>query len=400
MDEGSDDEGETDERVLRHHPDFVPEIFPVNKPPNKKQRVLVRGGVKSTSSSSEPPPPPLPPPPPPQQRRGGRGGRGGGGRGGGGGGGASDAAAAVGADAAKKKSQSIERPMDEKCDTELLDARDVPDADELYSENERALSQFIRLHPMLSMESTSERTLSTAASLVDAYSLPTRELETVSKTHDDLFLRRANSDVGERSCVNGEKCVCRWLAIFRYGEETNAAFVCREFLLPSQLADFNTSARLPKTQGKCLLCTRYFTAYTYTLARSSPSFCPKSCISIQAFGNLIESKSPEDDVVGHSNAVGGEGGYRPDAMLYIDEKWTNTAASRGPIGTLLWRPVVRFRTSDYVFVKDVDSGLYRIIQTAVGAEAEAVGGGGGGGSSSSGVNFGQPPFSPAVRVEA
>jgi hypothetical protein len=31
----------------------------------------------------------------------------------------------------------------------LLDARELPDADENYSENERALSEFFRLHPML-----------------------------------------------------------------------------------------------------------------------------------------------------------------------------------------------------------------------------------------------------------
>ena len=276
----------------------------------------------------------------------------------------------------------------EKPAEDLLDLRDTPDADELYTENERALSQFIRLHPMLSLESTSERTLSTAASLVDSYALPTRELETVSKTHDDLFFRRPNADMGERACINNEKCVCRWLAIFRYGEETEKAFICREFLLPSQLKEFHVSGKMPKSQGKCLMCARYFTAYTYTLARNSPSFCPKSCIAIQSFGNLIESKSPEDDVLGHSNAVGGQDGYRADAMLYVDEKWTDTAASRGPIGTLLWRPVVRFKTSDYVFVKDSGDGMYRVIQTNVGAE------------NTKSLNFGQPPSSLTERVEA
>ena len=34
-------------------------------------------------------------------------------------------------------------------DGDLLDDRDVADTDELYSENERALTQFIKLHPML-----------------------------------------------------------------------------------------------------------------------------------------------------------------------------------------------------------------------------------------------------------
>jgi len=371
MNDASDDECNQDTKhkgVLRHRPDFVPDIFPANKPPEKKQRVLVRGRKHADASSYS------------VQSNGGRG---------------SSSASAASAhtaevdevtSSARAKSKRVERSSYEK-PAELLDSRDVPDADELYTENERALSQFIRLHPMLSLESTSERTLSTAASLVDSYALPTRELEVVSKTHDDLFLRRANLDAGERPCINGDKCVCRWLAIFRYGEETDAAFVCREFLLPSQLKEFQNSGRVPKTQGKCLMCARYFTAYTYTLARNSPDFCPKSCISIQAFGNLIESTSPEDDVLGHSNSIGGDDGYNADAMLYVDEKWTDTAASRGPLGTLLWRPVVRFKTSDYVFLKNASDGLYTVIQTNIGANR-------------SDLDFGQPPSSMTKRVEA
>ena len=357
----------------RHHGDYVPELFPVNKPPAKRQR----GHDK-----------------PPVQRRGrGRGG-GGGGRGSAG---PSSSASTLGTAtiedqqtlSSKNKLHAIERKLPEVAETsELLDARDVPDVDELYTENERALSQFIRLHPMLSLESTSERTLSTAAAMVDSYALPTRELETVSKTHDDLFFRRANFEIGERSCVNADKCVCRWLAIFRHGEETDQAFVCREFLLPSQLKEFQSSGRTPKTQGKCLMCSRYFTSYVYTLARNSPSFSPKSCISIQAFGNLIESKCPEDEAMGHSNAVGGEQGYDKNAMLYVDEKWSDTQASRGPLGTLLWRPVVRFKSSDYVFVKDDADGEYKVIQQNVSSKVAST------------TNFYQPPSSLTSRAEA
>ena len=48
----------------------------------------------------------------------------------------------------KAKLKSIETSEGPK-ESGLLDSRDVPDADELYSENERMLSSFIRLHPML-----------------------------------------------------------------------------------------------------------------------------------------------------------------------------------------------------------------------------------------------------------
>ena len=83
--------------------------------------------------------------------------------------------------------------------------------------------------------------------------------------------------------------------------------------------------------------------------------------------------------------VGGEDGYSPDAMLYVDEKWTDTAASRGPLGTLLWRPVVRFLASDYVFVKGIHDGLYRVVQTNVGVRPSG---------------FGQPPSSTTEGLEA
>ena len=210
----------------------------------------------------------------------------------------------------------------------------------------------------------------------------------VTKSHDDLFLRRANSQLGERGCVNADKCVCRWLAIFRYGEETDKAFVCREFLLPSQLDEFKRSGRLPKAQGKCLLCCRYFSSYVYTLARTSPNFCPKSCIAVQAFGNVIGCSNPEDEAVSFANDVGSTDGYKPEAMLFADERWTATAASRGELGTLLWRPVVRFNSGDYVFVNDAETGEVRIVQINVGV------------TDTVGQDFGRPPHSMTVRVEA
>jgi hypothetical protein len=43
----------------------------------------------------------------------------------------------------------VERPPDADANMEFLDDRNVADLDELYGENERALSNFVRLHPML-----------------------------------------------------------------------------------------------------------------------------------------------------------------------------------------------------------------------------------------------------------
>ena len=68
----------------------------------------------------------------------------------------------------------------------------------------------------------------------------------------------------------GEKCIACWLAIWRYGDNTDKAFVCKEFLLPEAYALFQRTGDLPEEAGKCLVCTRYFTSYVYRLCRLDP----------------------------------------------------------------------------------------------------------------------------------
>jgi len=278
----------------------------------------------------------------------------------------------------------VERPDKRARGNDLLDARVALDPDENYNENERALTEFIRLHPMLSLDATSERMLTCVASMIGDYAAPTVELETVSKAHDDLFLRKAKPHVGERECVNGQKCVCRWTAIFRHGETTDKAFVCREFLLPSQQELFVRDGTLPKNVSKCLMCQRYFTSFVYTLARTSPSFCPTSELQIQVFGNKVASTCAADDAVTATAKVGSDDGYLASKMLFVDEKWADAASSRGSAGTLLWRPVVRFNCADYVFEKDVDG---EPIAVQVGMQTKIQ-------------DFGQPPLAAVQAAEA
>jgi len=208
--------------------------------------------------------------------------------------------------------------------------------------------------------------------MIDQSSVETKEVEVVTKSHDDLFLRPANVENGERSCCNGDKCTCRWTAIFRHGEHSDRAFVCREYLLPSQEAEFRRTGELPRTPGKCLLCTRYYTTHIYTLARNSPSFCPNSAIQIQAFCNKLVCESPKDDAPSHSSSIGSEDGYRASVMLFVDEKWADTSSSRNSMSALLWKPTVRFNCSDYKFVVDCD-GTPRAIQVSMAVEQRDFG---------------------------
>jgi len=267
---------------------------------------------------------------------------------------------------------SIELPAKPMDDHEFLDSRQVADADELYGENERALSNFIKLHPMLSLDATSEKILNKVSEMIDDFSIACKDVEVVTKWHDDLFLRPANAENGERPCVNGEKCVCRWTAIFRHGENSERAFVCREYVLPSHQKVFESTGELPRTVGKCLLCCRYFNHYIYTLARNSPKFCPKTPIQLQAFCNKITVPRPIDDAPSHSSSIGTDDGYRESVMLFVDEKWADVASSRNEMAALMWRPTVRFNSSDYQFVVDSE-GVPRAIQINMAVSSQNFG---------------------------
>ncbi len=242
------------------------------------------------------------------------------------------------------------------------------DADESYGSQEAALSQYLKLHPVLSLESTNCQTLQLVADLVESTSIPTKELEVVPKSYDDEMLRPPNTAIGERACCLGNRCICVWLARWRYGENTDMAFVGAEFLLPSERATFQKSGTLPPTNGKCLVCSRYVHTFVYRCARADPTFQPSAKIPLQAFGNSL-GVACGDDVPTHSSVANDSDGYRPEALLFVDETWADTAAARGSMATLLWRPVVRFDSTHYEYVRD-PNGLPRIVQRNVGASRD------------------------------
>jgi len=250
----------------------------------------------------------------------------------------------------------------------LLDGEPLT-ADEQYGENERKLSDFLALHPMLSLESTGSRSLQLMANLLEETCIPVQEVEVIPKSFDDQMLRPPLVSAGERPCVLADRCIARWLAIFRYGQNTDKAFVCREFLTPLQLKAFQNggAAELPSRRGKCLLCTRYLLNYIYILARNDNSFRPTKNLALNAFGNAICADCDVDGAVTTSSVTNATDGYLPSAMLFVDEQFAETAAARGPLGTLLWRPTVKFHSSHYKYVVD-QSGIPRILQVGVAVE--------------------------------
>lgn len=129
------------------------------------------------------------------------------------------------------------------------------DVSENYTDDEKALNTFQKLHPLLSLESTTQKALQLVANLLDTTELPTVEMPCIPKSYDDQFLGPPNTLAGERPCCLGGKCIAYWMAVFRYGEGNDKGFVCKEFLLPEQKKWFESSGNLPPQPAKCLLCT-------------------------------------------------------------------------------------------------------------------------------------------------
>jgi len=142
--------------------------------------------------------------------------------------------------------------------------------DEMYSEDEKLLNEFLKLHPMLSNEATSQRTLQALAGMFEKASLKSVDLPVVGKSHDDQFLSPPNEAIGERTCINGANCLAQHVAKMRYGVDTDKAFTCKEFLLPHQLRTFLDGHGLPQRRGKCLMCCRYYQNYTYIIVSARP----------------------------------------------------------------------------------------------------------------------------------
>ena len=226
-------------------------------------------------------------------------------------------------------------------------------------------------------------------------------LPVVPKSHDDLFLQPAKEDIGERPCVNGERCLGNFIAQLRYGTETDKAFMCKEFLLPEQHAKFLAGEGLPQRKGKCLLCSRYFQSYVYLLARTDAAFkVGQSPLGMQVFCNPVTHvptpKVGEEENLQYAAAelptsacvVSAKDGYKPSATLFVDEDWMALRSAReSNMGQLLFKPCVRFCSTHYKYVKD-EHGL-RIVQVGIGAD-----------DSGEGLHFAQPPARTAAAPAA
>jgi len=246
-----------------------------------------------------------------------------------------------------------------------------------YTQEERIVSEFQRFHPMCN--AISRDVLQKISEMVERVPIRVPELPVVGKSYEDMHLRPPNGEIGERPCVSGDDCLCRFLARLRYGESDPRGFVGVEFLLPAQRDRWQCGHGLPERQGKCLLCQRYWTTRLYLMARSNPSFRMGlgGKFLMQTHSNPVIERDPSRSILKgldgsqelptHVNTVNCVDGYIPDAMLYADEEFVQSHTSReGNASALIWKPVVRFDSSHYRYVMG-ESGPF-IVQVGIGMD--------------------------------
>ena len=239
---------------------------------------------------------------------------------------------------------------------------------------------------MCSLEATSQKTLKTVASIFQNSGMSTPvELPVIGKSYDDNMLRPPNKMTGERECVCGDRCMATFLAKWRHGPDTDLGFVCTEYLLPDERSSFLAGGGLPQRRKKCLLCYRYFVSFLYYKARVDPTFnIQEAGLTPLAFTNHVappelagglpadqlELQRTQTEPLQSASLVSSRDGYKPSAMLFVDEDFfSRQAARQGPLAPLVWQPVVKFSSNHYKFVKTAESGP-RILQVGIGSDLD------------------------------
>lgn len=110
-------------------------------------------------------------------------------------------------------------------------------------------------------------------------------------------------------------------------------------------------------------------------------------MAVQTFSNAVSSGLPEHDEMvrcagslpSHCSTVCCSDGYKPEAMLFVDENFAQHRVQRETcMSALSFRPVVRFSSSHYRYVQY--NNMYKIVQVGIGHD-ETLGG----------LGFRQPP---------
>lgn len=140
-------------------------------------------------------------------------------------------------------------------------------------------------------------------------------------------------EIGERLCANREGCI----GIIAYMKSPDSiedsingnGFICREFLLPSELQKWEIEKVLPEICGLCILCRRYESTNLFEI-------------------HAEENTSPQELIQDHWNSISTENeidGYSLENCLPPVQ---NRNSKSGPRKTGIELPILKFSKSDYI----------------------------------------------------
>ena len=175
------------------------------------------------------------------------------------------------------------------------------------------------------------------------------KLEECDALYCKRYLRQGRGEeFGERNCKFGNRCFFSTGLANSYPDQTNPnsritnhqsheAFVCREFLLPSQEKYYKEQNGLPVLPRACLGCNRFLTSLRYLYYKMHN--CEAAELLQDHYNKVSDDPLTTDPTC-----------YNIDNCLYpnsSEEMWLGIA-----------RPILKFNAHNYIYSKTED--LYRI----------------------------------------
>jgi hypothetical protein len=227
----------------------------------------------------------------------------------------------------------------------VLEQRVPTDIDEYRtSDIEELVNRFVEIHPMMNHSLSSDKGYELLSKLGPNGILPS--MPVVGRSYEQSQLRPPNINKGERECICGTNCICRFMGFVRYGDNDPRTFVCKEFLLPFEQEAWEKGQRLPEVPKKCLICLRYWNHVTKIRMQMDPTYrATYENVQLVAYRNEVQT---------HTNRIEDSEGYPMDMMLFADESTTKSCGN----DSCLWQPFVGFHTHHYYFTRDSEGNPY------------------------------------------
>ena len=184
---------------------------------------------------------------------------------------------------------------------------------------------------MLSLEATSAKTLTMLSTLFQKASIRTAPLPVIPKSHDDLFLKPAKKQIGERIASAETVASLALLHKFDAARTQTWPSQTRSFSCPKLTQTFSTDAACrPALQVPALLS---LLLQLHLLARSHGSSfkIENTPLGVRVFSNAcVDPPQPmkeeaqhlektQKELPTHASLIACKDGYKADAMLFVDE---------------------------------------------------------------------------------